>query len=124
MSRVRKGTEFLSDDAVRRILARMNSIGMKRVELARLLGYSNGSYVSRLEKGEMRIPVERVEQWASALQTSADYILGNTEDADVPYMTKKDKQIRKVQSLRDNMTEAELKLWIKIGQDIVNARKG
>jgi transcriptional regulator with XRE-family HTH domain len=125
MPRVPQGTEYLSEDSIRRIFDRMNSIGLKRAELSRMLGYSNGSYITRLEKGELRIPIDRVEQWASALQTSSDYILGKTDDANCfTFMTKKDKDLRKISSLRSNMTEAELKLWIKIGQDILNARKG
>lgn len=124
MSRVPKGTEYIDDEAVRRIFARMNELGMKRVELCRELGYANGSYVSRLEKGEIRIQKPHVVKWADALQTTPEYILGETDEpTPVSFMSKNDKQINKIMTIRNNMTDDELKLWIKIGHDIINARK-
>ena len=103
----------------------MNSLGIKRVDLSRSLGFSNGSYVTRIEKGELRIQKSQVSKWAAALQTTEDYILGKTEDAySIDYMDKNDRYLRKIHMLHENMTESEKKLWIKIGQEIVNARKG
>lgn len=118
--------EYLDEASVRRIFARMNALGMKRVELSRALGYSNGAYMTRLEKGELRIRKENAPKWANALQTTTEYIFGQTDDpldASV-YLDKKDRQIQKMLLLHENMTESELKLWLKIGQDILNARKG
>ena len=124
MSRVPKGTEFLSAESVNRIFERMNGLGMKRIELSHALGYKNGSYISRLEKGEMRIQKSQVPKWAIALQTTPEYILCETENpsADV-YMNKKDRELNRIISIRKSMTDNEAELWIKIGQDIVNARK-
>lgn len=125
MSRVPKGTEYLDEASIKRIFARMNSLGIKRVDLSRSLGFSNGSYITRLENGELRIQKSQVSKWAAALQTTEDYILGNTEDASaIDYMDKEDRYLRKIRMLCENMTESEKKLWIKIGQEIVNARKG
>lgn len=125
MSRVPKGTEYLDEASVKRIFARMNSLGIKRVDLSRSLGFSNGSYITRLENGELRIQKSQVSKWAAALQTTEDYILGKTEDAStIDYMDKEDRYLRKIHTLYENMTESEKKLWIKIGQEIVNARKG
>ena len=125
MSRVAKGTEYLDSESIRRIFDRMNRLGIKRVELARSLGFSNGSYMTRLEKGELRIQKSQVEKWAVALSTTPDYILGNTDEAnDIQYANKKDRQMQKFLVYRKNMTEEEFKLWMKIGQDIVNVRKG
>lgn len=125
MSRVPKGTEYLDEASVKRIFARMNSLGIKRVDLSRSLGFSNGSYITRLENGELRIQKSQVSKWAAALQTTEDYILGKTEDAStIDYMDKEDRYLRKIRMLHENMTESEKKLWIKIGQEIVNARKG
>jgi len=125
MSRVPKGTEYLDEASVKRIFARMNSLGIKRVDLSRSLGFSNGSYITRLENGELRIQKSQVSKWAAALQTTEDYILGKTEDASsIDYMDKEDRYLRKIRMLNENMTESEKKLWIKIGQEIVNARKG
>jgi transcriptional regulator with XRE-family HTH domain len=123
MPRVPKGTEYLDADSIRRIFDRMNSLGMKRVELSRSLGFSNGSYITRLEKGEIRIQKAQVAKWASALQTTPEYILGETDDASsVTYLDKKSMKMRQITLLRENMTDSEFKLWIKIGQDILNAR--
>ena len=125
MSRVPKGTEYLDEASVKRIFARMNSLGIKRVDLSRSLGFSNGSYITRLENGELRIQKSQVSKWAAALQTTEDYILGKTEDASaIEYMDKEDRYFRKIRILFDNMTESEKKLWIKIGQEIINTRKG
>jgi len=124
MPRVPKDAQYLNEEQVRRILERMNALGMKRVELARELGYSNGSYVTRLEKGELRIRIDQVGRWASALQCTSDYILGLDEEPYTPqYLDKKDKKIRKILVLMKNMTDKEFRLWIKIGQDIVNAKE-
>lgn len=123
MSRVPKGTEYLSEDSIHRIFARMNELGMKRVELARAMGFKNGSYITRLENGEIRIQKAHVSKWATALQTTSEYLLCETEDPNLgSYMSKKDRELNKILSIRKNMTENELKLWIKIGHDIVNSR--
>ncbi len=115
----------MDEASVKRIFARMNSLGIKRVDLSRSLGFSNGSYITRLENGELRIQKSQVSKWAAALQTTEDYILGKTEDASaIEYMDKEDRYFRKIRILFDNMTESEKKLWIKIGQEIINTRKG
>lgn len=123
MARVPSGTEYLDAESVRRIFDRLNQLGMKRIDLARSLGFANGAYMTRLEKGELRIRKDHIAKWATALQTTPEYILGLTEEAnDVKYLSKNDRQLRMFRVFQSTMSEDDFKLWMKIGQEIMNAK--
>lgn len=49
---------------------------MTQVELAKKIGYANHSMIVHIEKGEVDLPLLRVAQFAEALDTTVDYLMG------------------------------------------------
>lgn len=51
-------------------------LGMSQTELAKKLGYSEKSAISKIENGQTEPPVSKVQQFADVLQTSVAYLMG------------------------------------------------
>lgn len=66
-----------------RIKNRRISLGMTQSELAEKIGYTNKTTITKIEKGVNDIPQSKVRDFANALRTTPNYILG-LDDADVP----------------------------------------
>lgn len=115
--------EYLDRAGIERIFERMEELGMKKSELSRALGYSNGSYLSRLIDGSIKLNIKKLDKWASALHTSKEYLLGIIDDPnDITHLDMNDKTVLRMLHLYKNMRPRELKLWLAVGQDIVNNR--
>lgn len=77
---------------------------MTQTEVAGLTGMAN-TYVSDLENGRKGVPPgESVTKLADALQTSADYLLGRTDEMDPPSLPNK-----QTQTLDERLVEIERK---------------
>ena len=60
--------------------------GLNKLEAARKMGLSQSGYV-RYESGERKPTIQVVEAMAQALKTSADYLLGRTDDPEPDHIT-------------------------------------
>jgi len=59
-----------------RIRQRREEIGMSQSELARKLGYTHKSSISTIESGRNSIAVNRLPDFAAALETTVPYLIG------------------------------------------------
>lgn len=59
-----------------RIRDRRKEIGMSQEELCAKAGYTEKASISKIEKGQRRIPIDRLPAIASALSCSVAYLLG------------------------------------------------
>ena len=59
-----------------RISNRRKELSMTQEELAKKLGYKTKSTICRIETGDNDIPLNKVDAFAEALQTSRAYIMG------------------------------------------------
>jgi len=119
----KKEREYLNEEGVRRIFSRMEELGIKRVELSRALGFANGSYVTRIEQGSLKINLNTLGKWAAALQTTKEYLLQKTDDPnDLDYVDVTSEAVRKLLVIYKSMNDKQVKLWTEIGQNIVSSR--
>jgi transcriptional regulator with XRE-family HTH domain len=65
-----------------RIRNRRKEIGMSQEELATAVGYSTRSTIARMESGDNKVDISKIELFAKALHTSSAYILGIDETAE------------------------------------------
>lgn len=63
-----------------RIRMRREEIGMTQDDLAIKLGYSGRSSINKIEMGRQDVPRKKIEAFAEALNTSADYLMWGTEE--------------------------------------------
>ena len=63
-----------------RIRERRIALGMSQGELAKLLGYTNRSTITKIEKGVNDITQSKIEAFATALKTTPGYLMGWTDD--------------------------------------------
>lgn len=63
-----------------RIHERRIDLGMSQIDLAKELGYTDRSSIAKIEKGVNDITQSKIESFASALHTTAAYLMGWTND--------------------------------------------
>jgi transcriptional regulator with XRE-family HTH domain len=59
-----------------RIKTRRIELEMSQRELAKRMGYSNHSTITKIEAGKVDIPQSRIVQFAEVLNTSVSYLMG------------------------------------------------
>lgn len=67
-----------------RVRAARAAAGLTQLELARAMGYSTRSTISRIESGDNQIPMDRLDALAAALGTTPAYLLGQDEAEPAP----------------------------------------
>ena len=68
-----------------RIKIRRESLNISQDELALQLGYTNRSTIAKIEKGENKIKIGRIEDFAHALKTSPAYLMGWVDDPELTH---------------------------------------
>lgn len=63
-----------------RIKLRRAELNLSQAELAKAVGMGHQTSISKIEKGERGIPTKYLRILAEKLQTTPDYLLGNTDD--------------------------------------------
>ncbi len=58
------------------IKARRKELGLTQTELALKVGYSEKSSIARIEKGEVDLPLSKLNEFAKALDCTVDYLMG------------------------------------------------
>ena len=72
------------DDFGVRVRAARVAAGLTQLELARAMGYSTRSTLSRIESGDNQVPMDRLDALAAALRTTPAYLLGQDGAAAEP----------------------------------------
>ncbi len=72
------------DDFGVRVRAARVAAGLTQLELARAMGYSTRSTISRIESGDNQVPMDRLDALAAALRTTPAYLLGQDGAAAEP----------------------------------------
>ena len=72
------------DDFGVRVRAARVAAGLTQLELARAMGYSTRSTISRIESGDNQVPMDRLDAMAAALRTTPAYLLGQDGAAAEP----------------------------------------
>lgn len=81
-----------------RIKARRQELGLSQRDLAKRMGYTDHTTITRVESGKVDLPMSRVAKFAEALRVSPSYIMG-WEDED-----------KKNPATMDGMSENRMKL--------------
>lgn len=63
-----------------RIRFRRNQLNMSQEDLAKAAGYSDKSSISKIEKGLVKVPMDRLAALCIPLKTSMEYLIGMTDD--------------------------------------------
>lgn len=63
-----------------RIRLRRAELGMSQSELAKAVGMSHQTSISKIEIGERGVPLKYIKLIATALKTTPEYLLGDTND--------------------------------------------
>lgn len=54
--------------------------GMTQAELAKAIGYTSGSAITLIEKGQRDIPQRKISSFAKALGVSSEYLVSGEDD--------------------------------------------
>lgn len=73
-----------------RIKARREELNISQDELAQRLGYKSRSSINKIEKGLNDIPQAKIPDFAKALNTSTEYLMGLSE-----FSTRDERDIKK-----------------------------
>lgn len=66
-----------------RIRMRREELNLSQDELARKLGYRSRSSINKIEKGINDIPQSKIKAFASALDTTPEYLMGWTNQKEI-----------------------------------------
>lgn len=64
-----------------RVKARRQELGLTQRDLAKRMGYTDHTTITRVEAGKVDLPMSRISQFADALRVSPSYLMG-WEDED------------------------------------------
>lgn len=77
------------------IKKRRIDLGMSQQTLAEKVGYTGKSMISKVEKGEVNLPVDMINKFACALSTSTTALYGDDEESAVLEAFRQSDQITK-----------------------------
>jgi len=67
-----------------RLRNRRLQLGMTQEEVAKLSGYSSRSCIAKIESRNSDVSRSQLDKLAVALKTTSDYLVGRTDDPDLP----------------------------------------
>lgn len=70
-------------DLYKRIKSRREELGISQEELSRRLNYKSRSSINKVEKGINDIPQSKIKDFATALNTTPEYLMGWTNIPDI-----------------------------------------
>lgn len=113
------GYDCVDNETRRRIMERRVELNISQLELAKRLGYSSRSSVSRVERGTLPLSKQAVSKWAVALQTTPEYLLHQADSVDgaVVEKTEYDSDVENLVKLYSKMNKKERALLL----DFANA---
>jgi transcriptional regulator with XRE-family HTH domain len=102
-------------------MARRIELNYSQLELAKRLGYTSRSSVSRVERGTLPLSKQSIAKWSVVLQTTPEYLLHLTDSVDgtVVEKTTYDADIEKLIKLYSKLNKKERMLFLDIGETIL-----
>lgn len=117
----RTGYDCIDNETRRRIAERRLALNCSQLELAKRLGYTSRSSVSRVERGTLPLSKQSIAKWAVALQTTPEYLLHLTDiiDGNVAEKTTYDADIEKLIKLYSKMNKKERALLLNFSETLL-----
>ena len=115
------GYDCIDNETRRRIAERRLALNYTQLELAKRLGYTSRSSVSRVERGTLPLSKQSIAKWAVVLQTTPEYLLHLTDSVDgtVVGKTTYDDDIEKLIKLYSKMNKKERALLLDFAETIL-----
>ena len=95
-------------DLYTRIRERIEALNMSQEELAQLLNYKSRSSINKIERGINDIPQSKIKDFAMALHTSPEYLMGWIDDPEAKlkkHFHHITEQQKSVMDIMQNMSE-------------------
>lgn len=96
----------------KRIQQRREDLKMSQDELAEKVGYTSRSTISKLEAGKIDIPLSKLSDFAKALKTTEEYLMGWENETQAAYSSSKKTELK---NLIDSNNIPEDKIDLLIG---------
>lgn len=115
------GYDCVDNETRRRIMERRIALNISQMELAKRLGYTSRSSVSRVECGTLPLSKTSLAKWAVALQTTPEYLLHLTDSVDgtIAEKTTYDSDLERLIKLYSKMNGKERKLLFDFGDTLL-----
>ena len=114
-----------------RISNRRKELSMTQEELAKKLGYKTKSTICRIETGDNDIPLNKVDAFAEALQTSRAYIMGWEDEEPAVPLHPDIKEAEEKPSARqvmiatiDKLSDSEKTHWTALMREYLQSKQG
>lgn len=106
-----------------RIKARRQELGLSQRDLAKRMGYTDHTTITRVESGKVDLPMSRVAKFAEALRVSPSYIMGwEDEDKKNPATTDGMSENRmKLMRFLETVPEDKAEMLLKVMKSILEA---
>ena len=111
----------MNNITTQRIRELANDQGISLKFLCDKIGVKSRTYFQDIEKSKREIPADKLEIIASALNTTTDYLLGNTDDKNASVAN--DDPSENLNKLLEDATLEELLLWKSLIEKIIQNRK-
>lgn len=99
------------------IKQRRKELGMSQSKLADLMGYSHKTMISKIENGLVDLPISKVSEFAIALQTTPDALMGWDDGGKMPTtLSDGQKELLDLYSNSDSAHRDSAVLTLKDGQ--------
>ena len=117
----RTGYDCIDNETRRRIEERRLALNYTQLELAKRLGYTSRSSVSRVERGTLPLSKKSIAKWSVVLQTTPEYLLHLTDSVDgtVVEKTTYDDDIEKIIKLYSKMNKKERALLLEFAETML-----
>lgn len=117
----RTGYDCIDNETRRRIEERRLALNYTQLELAKRLGYTSRSSVSRVERGTLPLSKKSIAKWSVVLQTTPEYLLHLTDSVDgtVVEKTTYDDDIEKLIKLYSRMNKKERALLLEFAETML-----
>lgn len=115
------GYDCIDNETRRRIAERRLALNYTQLELAKRLGYTSRSSVSRVERGTLPLSKQSIAKWSVVLQTTPEYLLHLTDSVDGTVVGKStyDDDIEKLIKIYSKMNKKERALLLDFAETIL-----
>lgn len=127
--KTRIGMNYADSETIRRIIKRREELNLSQLMLAKRLGFTSRTTVSRIENMSLLLNVKSLGKWAEALDTSVGYLLHEEDNQQQPkqqvqFGNSLQRQITtKIVELLAEMKPNDQQIMLDLAESIVRNRK-
>lgn len=106
-----------------KIKARRQELGLTQRDLAKRMGYTDHTTITRVEAGKVDLPMSRISQFADALRVSPSYLMG-WEDEDKKNPVTEDgmsENRRKAMRIVAKVPEDKVEFFLKLMEAVLDS---